>query len=484
MADDTAVADAPEAPPAAPADAGAEAPPAEAPEATPAPEAEAEATPEATPEAELAPVVPFVDKSPKTLSKEEAKRGMRESATAREDDYKDGTEQREAGTPYKDKEGKWHDPTTGDYIERPDEGVVKEVAAPAEAVAPAVPETPPDPATPPGPDISPAAETPPVEKPTEAVAEKAPSPFRVEVDADHPVTGMGEAVIDTASEGQARVVRALLNGTYNRRQEVANLEGELAKAEETIARMESATAAQSKWQGTPEYQKAVEEFHNIKESVGDDAASRYWKGQMATLEEMESAEYKTRMASAMVARNKRSGDAWKAQAFQNTQVLPQHIRELPQFKGYFTSALESFDAELKLGHHPDVKNTEQMHTAFRTFFGQRLARQPDVIALMRATAAGKHKAAAAKVVDAETAKKATEAAAAAAVQEFKEEVATKRIDTPPNPLGAIGPGNAPGPEVAPAAPTPEADVPQSAHDIKRANKLAARGDAARHFGAR
>jgi hypothetical protein len=406
-------------------------------------------------------------------------KGMRESASAREDDYIEGTEQRDGGTPYKDKEGKWHDATTGDYIEPP-EGSEEGIVAAAEAAV--APEVPADPAATPGLE-TPAAATPPVEKQPEAVAETSPSPFRVEVDANHPVTGMGEAVIETASEGQARVVRALLNGTYNRRQEVAALEDELAQRDDKIAHMESSAAAQAKWQGTPEYDEAVKTFHEIKETQGAGPASAYWKGATAKLEEMETAEYQLRMEKAKSARNKRAGDSWRSEAWQNTATLPAHVRELPQFQTYFKSALESFNAELKLGHHPKVDTNEKMHTAFRTFFGQRLARQPDVMELMRKSSAVKHKAAAAKAAEDETAKKNTEAAVAAGVDEFKKEVATHRIDTPPNPLGGIGPGQAPGAEAAPATPAPDPDAPpQSAHDLKRANRAAARGDAARRFG--
>jgi len=295
---------------------------------------------------------------------------------------------------------------------------------------------------------------------------------------------MGQTVIETATAAQAEVVKALLNGTYTRRQEVAGLEAEITKRDEVIARLESQTAAQSRWEGTPEYKAAVERFHEIKEQVSPEAASQYWVGVVRELETMETVEYNTRMEKNRELSDKRAGDSWRSEAFRNTGSLPSSIRELPQFNGYFQSALESFDAELKLGHYPDVKTTEQMHTRFSELFKQRLARQPDVKALISSANANKDKAAAVQVVANEKAEKEKAAAVVAGVKEFKEGVAQNRAENPLNPLGAMGPGAA-GSAIPPdgttgvAAETPA--TPQNAYELRRSLKEGARADARRHL---
>lgn len=398
-------------------------------------------------------------------------------------------------TPIVDQHGRKHDPETGEYMDKegaetPPEGAAEKKTGfylgedgEADPIKAAAGETPAAQVTTPEPE-APAAKPQAADQPpeAEAVAERPVS--RVDVSADHPVSGMGQTVIETATEAQAEVVRALLNGTYARRQEVAGLEAEIAKRDETIAHMESRTAAQTKWEGTPEYTAAVERFHEIKDQVGAEAASEYWVGVQHSLEEMEKAEYATRMKQNEELANQRAGDSWRSQAFRNTAGLPPQIRELPQFNGYFKSALESFDAELKLGHHPDVVDQATMHRKFSLLFKQRLSRQPDVRAVITAAAEAKHKTAAAQAVSAEQAKVEKEAAGAAAVQEFKEGVADRRIENPTNPLGAMGPGAAGSaipPEVdAKAAP----ETQMSAFELKKSLKDGARADARRHLPTR
>ena len=124
-----------------------------------------------------------------------------------------------------------------------------------------------------------------------------------------------------------------------------------------------------------------------------------------------------------------------------------------------------------------------MHTKFSTLFKQRLARQPDVQAIITKAADEKHRSAAALAVSDEKAEADKAAAVAAGVKDFKEGVAESRKTNPPNPIAGMGPGAA-GSAIPPeGAPEEAPGPPKSAFDLRRDLKAGAREDARRHLPA-
>ena len=257
--------------------------------------------------------------------------------------------------------------------------------------------------------------------------------------------------------------------------------------------MESQSVARERWEGTPEYTAKVTRFHQIGESITDaggsaeeasEAQSNYWKGASSELDTIAATEYKSRIEKMESVRVERDGQVWRDEALRGTQTLPPAIRQLPEFQKWFSSAVESFNAELVMGHHPDIKvgDTDLMHSTFKTIFGQRLVREPSVKAVFAEIRAAKNKAAAEASVGAEQAKRDKVAAAATAVQDFKEGVSNSREVAPPNPLGALGPGSA-GAVVA-GEPPPDAGPDTDSmlpHELKKFMRKGARGDASRRL---
>ena len=145
--------------------------------------------------------------------------------------------------------------------------------------------------------------------------------------------------------------------------------------------------------------------------------------------------------------------------------------------------MQSFDAEVALGHYRTLQGIEDLHQAFKQFFMARLVREPVVGAALRKVETERQQKTAAAAEQAAATERALKAREEAAVERFKRDMAAKRVETPPHPLGNLAAASR---DRAPNTGTPapggqEPTAPMSAHETRRRARLGAQEDARRHF---
>jgi hypothetical protein len=351
---------------------------------------------------------------------------------------------------------------------------VAEPAAPAPEGEPAV-----------APEGEPAAEPEgePAAEPT--AAPPTPGPIKVLVDRDHPIRGMGIEYLEAGSPQQERALRALLNGTYTRRAEVAERDTQIQELQERIIEYESGQAAMQRWEQSPEYRAASERYHRLKDleaegHVPEGTADDFWRGARLGAEAVAQEEYNTRYEQMLAENRARAGAQFADDAWGYAQRLPQHITSLPGFGQLFNEALYSFNAELELGHYQHLRpgDVDSLHQEFTRFFGSRLARDSAAMAAHRQyqDAQNQRRIAAKAATDQRT----RDAEKTAAVDQFKQQVADKRQQMPPHPLGQVASAarDRVPTETQPAPPEPGQLSP---HEYKKQLRRGAREDARRHF---
>jgi len=326
-------------------------------------------------------------------------------------------------------------------------------------------------------------------KADEAAKPPAPVAIEIELPPGHPIRSMGVEKLVATSPEQERAIRALVNGSYTRRQENERLEKENTDLRREKIERDSHDAASDKWQKSPEYQTAVDQYQKIRdlETSGElppGSASQFWKGFQADYARLAKQEYDTRMGAVEAEADQRAAEAWKSDAWINANQLPKLFTGLPNFGLWFEEAVQSFEAEIALGHFPQLRTAEDAHREFRTFFGSILTRKQAVGQAYRqlkqeeqtrAAEQARMEAAAKAAAD----QRLREQGAREGVQSFKQDAAARRDATPPHPLGQVAaasrgraPANAEGQDIP-------ADA--SVHTVRKLAKAAAREDARRRF---
>jgi hypothetical protein len=356
-----------------------------------------------------------------------------------------------AAEPVVDAQGRKHDPATGKFIE----GEVQQDAA-RDA----------------GGETSPAAAAPPQgEATTAATAAATPQPVKVPIPQDHPIREMGLDALEASSPQQERAIRALVN-SYTRRQQVEEAEQRAVTAERELIRVRAEQSAVSKWKATPEYQTAAEKYHEIADSVGQDAADRYWRDVQNDWKQLAEQEYEQQITTAEAAEIERAYNVWKGEAWQRAARIPEHIRQMPDFGRWFNTAVETFDFEVQRGSYPHLQpgDTEALHTEFERFFAARVRSQPPVQQLSQQQAAARTREQVARN-EAER-KRIADDAARNAVEEARRKAAETRQQQPPHPLGRVATAPAPAAAVQQATTTDDRNL--SPHEIQRRAREAAR----------
>ena len=429
-------------------------------EAAPAPAA----TPVAAPDTavETPAPAPEVQRPTTPIARDEARRHAREAGTrAREALQQPAEEPKPAAVPERD-------PATGQFLP-------KKTEEPAAAAAGTV-----------VPDASPASAR------TTDASPEAPAavrPIRIEIPAGHPLREMGRDAISVTDPADEQVIRAALNGTYERRQRVTALEQENAELRDRMLRLEATQSATTKWQSTPEYEAIVDEYERIRDEVSPEAADAYWQGKQPDFQKLAAAEYQTRAEAAEQVEDDRAAEAWATDAWGRTQVVTPDVRNLPEFPQWFAAAIESFNAEIAVGHFPeldparepdDYKRLEKAHEAFAQLFRSRLVREPRVSQVMTELAAQRNRTAAAEAArlaaemrqSAEAEKERLRAQAEKdGVDRFKLDAATRRASAPPHPMGSVAAGARPG-QASDGGPPADDTSDMTPHQLRR------------HFGAR
>jgi len=290
---------------------------------------------------------------------------------------------------------------------------------------------------------------------------------------------MGQAALTAADPQQERVLRALLNGTYHRRQEVETLNAQLAQREEQIARLESTQSAAQKWETSPEYKSALDRYNTLRglEESGDlppGTALEFWNGAELKRRELADTEFKDRMKVVETERAERAATEFAAAAWNEAITkIPPIIKDLPDFPKWFRQSLESFDKEFELGHFPQIRTPEDLKVEFSKFFGRRLIAEPAALKEFQRIRASEDKGKKDAAAKAAAALLEKDAIKKQAVDEFKKTAADKRAAAPPHPLGRLAAASRDRP---PEAETPGDEIPagQSAHQFRRAAREKAR----------
>lgn len=316
-------------------------------------------------------------------------------------------------------------------------------------------------------------------RPTNAIPEAGAASrlVRIEVSEGHPVREGGVAEFTVPPE-QEQGLRALINGTYTRRQQVADLEAKIETLQRDLIRRDAAQAAQEKWRGLPEHQQMVERYEEIRDTVGQEEADAYWRGKSEDLKQLEESEFQERWGGVEAERQAEAGRQWVADAWQRTARLPAEIRSLPDFQRWFQEEVDQFNMKIELGHYDGkLDSLDGMHTEFQQNLAKRIVTEPTASDILRRNI---------ETAKAETAKanqKAAEAAGEKAVEEFKRSAAERRVDSPPNPVAAAGSHRAAenGQTVVDGRPTPPDTSDLSPNELRKHMRGESRSLASKWF---
>lgn len=360
-----------------------------------------------------------------------------------------------------DEHGRKHDPKTGHYLpkEGDESGEGEEVAEGEEAEEPAA------------------------------------ATFDVPIPGDHPVAGGGVGEIKTADEKSAEAVRALLNGTYTRRQEVEEVRGLLGEREKqvmelrrTITQMEARSVAQEKFRESPTYKMHQERYHEIQESVGQEAASAYWQSPAVQndIRKIESEEFDSRWGDVEAELEQQAGEMWVRDTMRIAkETLPPYVTSLEGFQKVFDGTVDTLEAEIQAGRHGEL-DADQARKHFFEMLRLNLVRDPTIRNVLRAQTEAKDKAEAEKKRKAAEERDRIERAKKEGAEEAKKRAAETRRATPPSPLGALSDADRGTHGVIKDTPEDEEERLAAANprQLRRELKSAARGDARRRFGQR
>ena len=165
------------------------------------------------------------------------------------------------------------------------------------------------------------------------------------------------------------------------------------------------------------------------------------------------------------------GQRWKSEAWLNVNTLPEAIRSLTAFPQWFEKAVQSFDAEIELGHYPQIKpgDAETMHKEFMRFFGAQLTKEADVVGVYRMLGEREQQNRAAAAAQAAAKEREIAEIKRLAVEEHMKQLAAKGAQRPPpNPLGNLAPGREPVREGSQAAAPAAPPSPQSPRKLAKA----------------
>lgn len=300
-----------------------------------------------------------------------------------------------------------------------------------------------------------AADAAPTQDTATTAAPELPKARRIELPPDHPIREMGVDALTASSDQEERAMRALVNGTYARRQEAEQLQARLRDAEakhnelvDRLVRVDAEAAAELKFKQTPEYANAVAEYQEMAKleqagQITPGRAQKYWEATVGQLfNQFRQQEVGTRLDALSTERAEQAGQMWVQDAVNRIGVrYPEEVRSLNGFDGWVERALTQFNALLDHGALPDVPqgDPEALHKAWEDYFQQQLQLKPDFQGLVRRwheaqSQAEQSKQAEAQRLQAEQQRKAAEQAA---IEKFKQDAATRRGALPPNPLAGV-----------------------------------------------
>lgn len=323
----------------------------------------------------------------------------------------------------------------------------------------------------------------------------------IPIDESHPIREMGLDAFTPANELEDQAIRALLNGTYVRRQEVENVRGRAQEQigklteqnrelQQKLLRIEASAEAQEEWQKSERYQHHRDRYIHIRDTVGKEEALAYWRSPdvQTELVELTDKKFEERWSEVEEREMDEASLAWADQQFKAiTPKLPTEITSMPEYRQWFAEGIRLFDAELTNGAHDipagDVKamNEQFAKTLTRHMLTKPAVRQAWDEVRNRE---GKKNERTPSAKEREAARKRElEAARKEGAEKARKEAAETRRDTPPNPLGALSDATRGDDAVVAGAEAarPEDTGRKSVRQLKREQKAAARQDARRRL---
>jgi hypothetical protein len=303
----------------------------------------------------------------------------------------------------------------------------------------------------------------------------APAPIRVAIDPNHPALRPGQRLdaLTAATAEEEQFLRTVLNGTsFTRRQELETERQRSHDLQRQVIELQSRESTRDKLAADPKFAEAEAKYTELLETYGQDVADRYRAGVKAEMDQVAREDYDGRLGTIEAQEVEQAGQAWKSEAYAEAKTMPAHVTALPGFNQWFEAAVESFNSELELGHFPNAKNRDDLHTEFKRFFGSMLVAQPSVRDAYAGLEARDQQRQQAAANEAATKAAEVERIRKDAVEQHMKDLAAKRGGAPPHPLGSLptagrerptSPGSAEGRDAVPAG-TPATQVRRQIRD--------------------
>ena len=287
------------------------------------------------------------------------------------------------------------------------------------------------------------AEAKPAEVPEELQPKKK---FVVEMEAGHPASGgmKRELIIEDAET--ARVVKALLNGTYARRKDVEEAQTREMQAHEKYIELKTRLEAEKEWRGSESYRQRLTKYQQLRQLENDGeiekgTAQEYLDAGQIELDRTTHQKLTAERESLHRERVDQAQRAWTNEAYTRArQALPSIANAVPTFRDHFDDAIEAFQGQLVKNRYPHLQagDAEGLHKEFSTFLNSFLVTKSDVRSAFQQINSQKEaqKKAAADRAAAEKAERAR--IEKEAVDRHMKNLATSRQQEPPHPLGNLG----------------------------------------------
>lgn len=311
--------------------------------------------------------------------------------------------------------------------------------------------------------------------------------FEVVLPADHPSARGKERTVKFDNQADAEAMKSMLNATFIRAKELEAAQTKADAYELSQLREETKRTTLAKYRETPAFKEAEERNRQIQQAEVDGtipkgSAARDWQITVAEFEKVVDAAVNEVVAKREDAKTDAAAESWIDEAYQRADGrIPDLVRALPGYRGWFEQAIKSFNSELGLGHI-QIPEASDGHEEFRQFLAGVLSRQGDVQKALQLIELRKTEATAAAKAAEDTRARELKAATDKAVEDFKKSTAAQRTQAPPHPLGNLNAPRTAPPTGEPASQDGRPAPASGDQNLRREGREAARQRARERFG--
>lgn len=305
----------------------------------------------------------------------------------------------------------------------------------------------------------PTTETPePVAEPSKKLVEQEPAPepevdkpkYVIDIDPNHPVASTVKGPLLVNDENTAKAVKALLNGTYVRRNQVSEANRRAEEAEEKFLKLQTRIDAEKEWRGSESYQQKVDKYNRMLalEDQGDldkGTALEYWNSVQPEVDKKANEKFAAKQTELRQAAAQRAEAEWTDESWVRAQKnIPQAVAALPGFKQYFDDAVGLFSIAFQRGQfrHLRAGDAEGLHREFSTFLNKELVARPEVGTALRQAKQSQQDRERQSADNAAAAERERARIAKQAVEDHMKKLAEGKRENPPNPIASLTPASA------------------------------------------